>query len=125
MEELVRQQQAAAPRGIVVDERVLRDTIVRALVMLDAERTEVVAEGQQPVELAIVADTAEDSPFLEDDLLVDVDARLRELQCPFAVGDDIDDVLARRDPAGHSVMLRKCSPSNTGWSFSISSDAGA
>jgi hypothetical protein len=96
VEELVRQQQAAALGGIVVDERVLGHPIVDAFVVLDAEGAEIVAERQQPMVRAVVADDAEDRPLLEDDPLVDLDARRRELQLPLAVRDRVDDVLTDR-----------------------------
>ena len=64
--------------------------------VLDAERSEVVAERQQPVVLPVVAHAAEDRALLGDDALVGLDARFRKLQRPVAVGHDVDDVLAHR-----------------------------
>ena len=96
MEEFVREQQTAPLRRPTIREGVLGHTIIGRLMMLDAERAEVVAQREEPVLLAVVADAAEHRTLLQHDVLVDVDARLRELQNPFVIGDDVDDVFANR-----------------------------
>src|SRR5207342_2337426 len=65
MKKLVRQEVTASLRRVIVHERILGDSIVRAFVMLDAERAEVVTERQEPVVLAVVPDIAENVPFLD------------------------------------------------------------
>src|SRR5712692_4195000 len=94
MKELVRQKRAAPLGGVVIDERVLGHAIVRALMVFDTKRTEIVAQRQQPVVFPIVADAAEDGALLEDDPLVRLDARLQKPEGPFAVRYDVNYMLA-------------------------------
>jgi hypothetical protein len=94
VKELVREQQARKFCGGVIDERVFRHAIVGGFVVLDAKGPQAVAQRQQPVILAIVADATEDRALFPNQALVGVDPGLRKPHRPLAVGDDVDDVFA-------------------------------